>query len=146
APMTPHRVDRGLEEVRVGDARDLHRVLEREEQAFACALLGLELEQVAAVPDHRAALHGEAVPSREHLRQRALARAVRPHDGMHFTGTDFQVQPAQDLPAFYRYLEVLDREQPNSPRETQTLFGRRCLRGSRRAGSALPPRTPSGAP
>ena len=40
-------VVRGAQEVRVRDARDLDRILEREEDARLRALLGLEREQVA---------------------------------------------------------------------------------------------------
>ena len=42
------RIQRGAQEIRVVDARNLDRILEREEHAFGGALLGFEVEQVAA--------------------------------------------------------------------------------------------------
>ena len=49
AAVLAHRVERRLEEVDVADAGNLHRVLERQEDAFAGALLGRQLQQVLAV-------------------------------------------------------------------------------------------------
>ena len=49
AAMLAHRVERGLEEVDVVHARDLDRILEREEHALARALLGRQREQVLAL-------------------------------------------------------------------------------------------------
>ena len=54
AAVLAHRVERGLQEVALRDARDLDRVLEREEDALARALLGREREQVLAVEAHLA--------------------------------------------------------------------------------------------
>ncbi len=47
------RIERGLEQVDVVDARDLHRILEAEEHARAGALLGGQREQVAALESAR---------------------------------------------------------------------------------------------
>ena len=44
----------------------------------------------------------------ERPRERALARAVRPHDGVDFAGVDAQIDPAKDLLAFSSYLQILD--------------------------------------
>ena len=65
---------------------NLHRILEREEDPRLRALFGLHLEQILAVVRDRAA--GDLVRriAGQHLRERALAGAVRPHDGVHLAG------------------------------------------------------------
>ena len=44
----------------------------------------------------------------QRARKRALAGAVRAHDGVHFAGVHVQVDPLQDLLAFDLDLEILD--------------------------------------
>ena len=86
ALLLAHGVERGLEEVGVVDAGNLDRVLERHEHALAGALVGRHVEQVLAVVEHVAAGHLVAGVTRQRPRQRALAGAVGPHDGVHFAG------------------------------------------------------------
>ena len=91
-------VVRRAQEVRVRHAGNLDRILEGEEDARLRALLRLHLEQILAVVGDRAA--GDLVrriPG-EHLRERALARAVRPHDGVHFARrSTVRSMPLQNL-------------------------------------------------
>ncbi len=84
-------VVRRAQEVRVRDARNLHRILEREEDARLRALFGRHREKILAVVRHGAA--GDLVRriARQHLRERALAGAVRAHDGVDFAGFDGEI-------------------------------------------------------
>ena len=86
-------VQRGLEEVGVGDAGDLHRVLEGQEHALAGALLGVHLQQVPAVEEHLALGDLVVLAAGEHLGQGGLAGAVRPHDGVHLPGSSVRSIP-----------------------------------------------------
>ena len=82
------RVDRGLEQIDVVDAGNFHRVLEPEEHAGARAFFGRHREQVAALELHAAAGDLVTGTAGEHVGERALARAVRAHDGVHFARID----------------------------------------------------------
>ena len=44
----------------------------------------------------------------QHLRERALARAVRPHDGVHLAGIHLQVDALEDLVVFNFGVQILD--------------------------------------
>src|SRR6267378_393782 len=46
--------------------------------------------------------------ARQHLGERALPGAVRPHDGVHLAGADRQIDPTQDLGPRDRDVEALD--------------------------------------
>src|SRR6185312_11827945 len=60
-----------------------------------------------------------------HARQRALAGAVRAHDRVHLTGSDLQVQAAQDLLPLDRGVQVLDgQHQPTAP--SRLTFSSAC--------------------
>jgi hypothetical protein len=104
------RVERGLEQVGIVDARDLDRVLEGEEHAPACALLRLEREQVLAEPGRAALGDVVAGASGQHVRERALARAVRSHDRVHLAGLHLEVQALEDLAGADLGVEVADAE------------------------------------
>ena len=130
-------VDRRLEEVGVVHAGNLDRVLERHEHAFAGALVGIHVEQVLAVEGDVAAGHLVLRVAGQRTRQRALARAVRPHDGVHLAGVDGEVDPLEDLLAFGPNLQILDSQ--------HAMSSRRILRVKRSAASALRRRTPSAA-
>ena len=77
--------------------RNLDGVLEREEEPLARPLFGWQLQQVAALEGHAAA--GNLVPgaSGQHEGQRALAGAVRPHDGVRLTLSYAEVDPLENL-------------------------------------------------
>src|SRR4029078_12899641 len=98
-------VQRRLEEVAVADAGDLDRVLEGEEDAFAGALLGIEVEQILAVELDGAAGDLVAALAGEDVGERALAGAVRPHDRVHFARTDGEVDALENGLVFDAGLE-----------------------------------------
>jgi len=55
--------------------------------------------------------YGGVVPelaSREHLRQGALARAIRAHHGMYFTSLHFQADAVEDFFVTYVYVQVFN--------------------------------------
>ena len=91
------RVQRRLEEVGVVHAGDLDRVLERHEHAFAGALLGIHVEQVLAVELDRAAGDFVGGMPGQHAGERALARAVGPHDGVHLARLHREVDALQNV-------------------------------------------------
>jgi hypothetical protein len=85
-----------LQQVDVLHPGDLHRVLEAQQQAFAGALLGLQCEQILAHVFHGAAGHLVAVAAAEDLAERALARAVRTHDGVDLARLHLEVDALED--------------------------------------------------
>ena len=60
---------------------------------------GVEFEQVLAFEQDRAAGHRVRRMAGQHLGERALARAVRPHDRVHFARADREVDALEDLDA-----------------------------------------------
>ena len=100
----------GLEEVSAVHAGDLDRVLERKEHSLARALLRVELEQVFAEIKDFATGDVVALAAREDRRQRALAAAVRAHDGVHLAGVDRQAHAFEDLFVLHAGGEVFDFE------------------------------------
>ena len=106
------------QELQVGHAGDLDRILEAEEQARRGALVRLHREQVAAVERHATpSAHLIARPPAEHVGERRLARPVRPHDRMHLAGRDGrQRHPVQDRLVGDGRVEVFDMQhQPTLP-------------------------------
>ena len=101
-------VERRLEEVGVVHAGNLHRVLERHEHAVAGALIGIHVEQVLALVENLPFGDLVAGMAGDGARQRALARAVRPHDGVHLAGLHREVDAAEDFLVFDANLEILD--------------------------------------
>ena len=99
-------VQRGLQEVDVVDARNLHRVLEGEEESLARALLGRHREQVAAEVGGAAGDDLESRAAGEDAGQRALARTVRPHDRVDFARAHRERQAVEDLPLAGPHLQV----------------------------------------
>ncbi len=134
-----HGVDRGAQEVRVRDARDLHGILEREEHALARAHLGRHGEKVHALEPGGALRHDVAGPPRQDVRERALARPVRAHDRVHLARADDEVDPLEDLvPVFLdgsvkiRDFEKIHPTDPSS--ETPSSF---CASTANSIGSSL---------
>ena len=103
-------VERGLEKIGAVHAGNLDRILEREEQAFAGALFGIKLQQIVAEVIDRAAGHVVAVAPGQHRRERALAGAVRAHDGVDFARVDGEADALEDLFAFHAGVEVFNFE------------------------------------
>ena len=97
ASMLANGIQGRLEEVGVVHAGNLNRVLEGHEDTFAGTLFRRHLEQILPLVENLAFSDLVAFAAGQHLRQRALARAVGPHDGMHFTCVDLQVNALQNV-------------------------------------------------
>ena len=99
-----------------GHARDGARILEGEEEAQACALVGRHAqrrrpgEQVMAGPGDRARVHDVVGVPHQGIGQAGLARAVRAHQGMHLALPDGQVEPLEDLLGADAHLEPGDHQ------------------------------------
>ena len=72
-----------------------------------------------------------AFPPGENVGQRALSRAVRSHDRVHFAGIDLEVDPPRDFaPADRTYrLSILSIFVLRSLHRRSADLSRRCLRG-----------------
>ncbi len=97
-----------LEKFHVADARDLHRILERKEQAFACTLFGFHFQQVVPLEGHAAGCGFVTGPAGKHVAHSALARTVGPHDGVNFARFDLDGQPFKDILLFNFRVQVFD--------------------------------------
>ena len=85
-----------LQELHVADAGNLDRILEGEEQSPVGTLLGGQSGDVRAIHGDRTTGHVVAGPSGEDVGERALARAVRSHDGVHLAGVDGEAQTVEN--------------------------------------------------
>jgi hypothetical protein len=94
--MGSYRVERSLEEVVVGNTRDLDRVLEGEEDPRTGAFFGLEGAEVLSVEEDLAAGDLVARLSSQNVGERTLARAVRAHDGVDLARPQGEVDALQD--------------------------------------------------
>ena len=94
------------QELRVRHARHLDRVLEGEKDALTRALVRREFEQIPPLEQHLALRHLVGRVPGEHLRQRGLPRAVRPHDGVNLALVNRQVDTAKNLFAFNRRMQI----------------------------------------
>ena len=103
-----HRVHRRAQEGHGGDARNLHRVLEGEEHAGGGALGRVHGEQVLTLPGDRARGDLVIVLAGQHISERRLAGAVRPHDGVHLARGQREVEAFEDLAAIDIDVKVLD--------------------------------------
>lgn len=92
----------------VADAGDLHRVLEGQKHALARAIFRIQLQQILAFEGDFPFGHFIFFTPGQRGGQRALARAVRPHDGVHFARFDLQIQSLEDLVAFHADFQILD--------------------------------------
>ena len=103
---------------------------------------GAMREQVLAAIDDAAGRDLVVLAARQDLRERALARAVRAHDGVHLAGRHVQRQALQDF-AVGRLARAGSR---CSTCSVVLRLSPRRLRGSRSTSSAPRRRTPSAAP
>ena len=101
-------IQRGFQEVHVADAGDLDGILERQKNAFARAIFGRHGQQVLAAIDHLAAGDDVQLAPCQHLRQRAFAGAVRPHDGVDLAGINGEIDALQNFPIANRGVQILD--------------------------------------
>src|SRR5262245_21132638 len=158
AALLALRVERGAQERHGGDAGNLERILEGEEQALGGALVGRQAQDILAVEQHLALGDDVVVFAGEHVGERRLARAVRAHDGMHRALLDHELEAVEDLPAFDLDMQVLHFQQGHRCflRTLASSFRRRvaaasggtelsprCLQARSRSASAPRPRTPS---
>ncbi len=103
-------VQRGAQEGHSGDARNFHRILEREEHALGGTLVRRHLQQVLALEQDLAAGDFIARLAGDHVRQRRLAGAVRPHDRVDLAFVHGERQPMEDLAILDTNLQVFDFE------------------------------------
>ena len=111
ATLLAHGVDGGLQQIDVVHSGDLDRVLEAEKYPLAGTLLGGERQQVAPLVAHRAGGDLIAGTAGQHVREGALARAVRSHDGVYFADPHLQREPVQDLLALDADVQIVDGEE-----------------------------------
>src|SRR6516164_5219739 len=97
ASLLALRVERGAKERHGGDAGNFKRILEGEEKTLGGALLGWKGENVLAVEQHLPLRHDVVVLAGEHVRQRRLARAVRPHQPVHAAPADRKLEPVENF-------------------------------------------------
>ena len=86
--------------------------MESKEEARRRALFGFQIKQVVAFKRRGTVGDLIAILTGKHIAQRRLARAVRPHDGVHFAGFDFQIDAFEDLLVlfFQFYVQVFDAQ------------------------------------
>src|SRR6185436_12894554 len=96
------------EESQISHPGDLDRVLEGDEQPRRRARLGLEGEQVLPLEANLSGGDLEGLAARQHLGERALARAIGAHDGVDLAGPDVEIDPAEDLLARRARMKVSD--------------------------------------
>ena len=113
-------------------------------------LLRRHREQVPAVEEHLALGHLVALAAGQHVGERALARAVRPHDRMHLAGADLEVDARAGSPC--RRPTTCSMSSDLRVIAVSSRFRFDCasadaaFEADRRAASAPRPRTPSAAP
>jgi hypothetical protein len=121
------RVQGGPEQVDVVDAGDLHRILEPEEDALAGPLLRAHGQQVPAAEADGPGGDLEPLAPGQHVGERALARAVGPHDGMDLARPDPQGEPLEDRRAGHADMQVVYFQQHDDV--NAGLFSPRLLPG-----------------
>src|SRR4029077_17743326 len=87
------------QKIRVRDATNLDRILEREEDTRTSPLLRFHVEEILAVVLRGPGDHRVRWMAGKHLRERALARTVRTHDRVDFALADREIHTLQDLGA-----------------------------------------------
>lgn len=107
-------IERRAQEFHVGDTGDLDRILEAEKHAGPRALFHRQCQQILAEIFDAAAGDLVALAAGEHRGQRALARTVRPHDGVDLAGADLQAQALEDRSAIDRGVQISDLEHESS--------------------------------
>src|SRR6516225_8338674 len=113
-PLLALRVERGAQKGHGGDAGNFERILEGEEKALGGALLGRKGENVRAVEQHLPLRHHVVVLAGEHVRERRLARAVRPHQRVHAAAADRKLEPVENFLAVDLDVQILHFQQMHS--------------------------------
>ena len=104
------RIERLAQELDVGDAGDLDRILKAEEQASGGTFVRVERQQILSAKLYAAAGHFVARLAAEHIRQRRFARAVRAHDRMYLARRHVQAQTLEDRLIAYLRVKIGDGE------------------------------------
>ena len=102
-------------------SRHFRGVLHDEVQTSRRALPRGESQHVDPVEQHLAAGHGVTGLTHDDRRQSALARTIRPHDRMHFTRRDREIDTIEDLFAGHRGRETTNLESAHDATSTFTL-------------------------
>jgi len=97
--------------------------LECEEEAGAGDDVRLEADDLFAVEEGFAGLHGVVRVAGEDLGERALAGTVRPHDGVHFAFRDREGEILQDRAVADGGVEILDDERVRHGGKGRGLVG-----------------------
>jgi hypothetical protein len=92
-----HPVHQGEAHLQHGDARELLRMLEAEEQPPLGTLLGGQIGDVLALEDDATRRHVVVRVGQQRLGQRRLPRPVRPHQHVELTGSHGDRHASQDL-------------------------------------------------
>ena len=144
-PALAVRVDGHAQEVRDGDAGNRVRVLEAEEETGARPLVRLQLEQVLAHEQDLALGGLVAGVAHQHVRERGLAGAVRPHDRVDLPARHLEVDAAQDLLVGVRDLGVqVPDDEVGQVRRSQSSVNSREVRPCSLDGpGCLYPRRPA---
>jgi len=103
-------VERRFQKIQIADPGNFHRVLKRHEDAFAGAIFGRHFQQVFPVVNNFAGGHLVKIPAGQDLRERAFARAVGSHNGVHFAGVDGQVDALENFASGDIGMQILDFE------------------------------------
>ena len=160
APVLADFVQRGLEKIGAVHAGNFDRILEREKQPFAGALLGIEVEQVLAAVNHLAAAHVVAVAPGQNAASVLLPLPFGPMTAWTSPGRMTRLTPLRiclpSTPASRFLISRIgcahlvnvssDCSSNDFVRFGTCRFNPRCLPGSRRAVSALRRRIPSAVP
>src|SRR5690606_1164213 len=137
-------INRHLEKFHVADAGNLHRILERQEQALAGAFLGVHLKQILALELHAAGSRLVARTTGEHVAEGTLAGAVAPHDGTPFARLALEIQTLEDVLLFHFRLQPFARQHLLRPIICMNRFdsvGNQPTEPSRLTSSSLPAST-----
>src|ERR687894_423259 len=106
-PLVVRDDDGAAQEVSHRDPGHLARLLEGEEHAEPRPLVGLELQDVLAEELDGAVRDLVARVAHEHVRERALARPVRAHDGVYLALAHLETEALEDLAALDLDVQVV---------------------------------------
>ncbi len=110
ALMLADGVERRLQKIQIADARNFHGILKRHKDAFAGAVFGRHFKQIFAVVNHLTGCYLVKIPSGQDLRERAFARTVGAHDGVHFAGIYGEVDAFQNFAPGYSGVQIFNFE------------------------------------
>ena len=104
------RLQGGTKEVGDGHPGNFTRVLEGKEDALAGPRVGLHLENALAVEKDVTGGHGVIGVAGDDFSQRAFARTVRSHDGVHLPGRKIKAQAAENFAVADADVKIVDFE------------------------------------